>query len=441
MPLLACASEQRQGFSMEDDSEIYRVRSECQDVATSSVPRRRRRKLSAEKWRAAFDAQGRLNVKRVLRHIERGGVASEIRAHVWEFLLGVYSPGSNAAEREELRQSRRDKYLKLKAECKRMDAAVGSGEVVISPRMNADGVSMEENNPESIEEQTINGVLDPSPSAKIVQWKVLLHQIGLDVVRTDRVLEFYEDPKNLGKLWDILAVYAWIDEEVGYCQGMSDLCSPMVLLFPDEADAFWCFKCLMRRVFITFDVGKRENFRCTNKMMGVQKELSFLAAAMRVIDPKLHRTLEALGGSNYIFAFRMLMVNFRREFSFVDTLTLWEMMWAFEYHPDLQILYMESPDGHIDNAQPDYRAGGRFAKRNIKYGSPRALNEHPSLAVFFVAGILVLLRSKFIKRIQGLDEVVRALNDMSGKIDAYRACQKALKFHKLYLKKVKKSNT
>ncbi|XP_024536423.1 TBC1 domain family member 17-like [Selaginella moellendorffii] len=115
--------------------------------------------------------------------------------------------------------------------------------------MNADGVSMEENNPgESIEEQTINGVLDPSPSAKIVQWKVLLHQIGLDVVRTDRVLEFYEDPKNLGKLWDILAVYAWIDEEVGYCQGMSDLCSPMVLLFPDEADAFWCFKCLMRRV-------------------------------------------------------------------------------------------------------------------------------------------------------------------------------------------------
>ncbi|XP_024534203.1 TBC1 domain family member 15-like [Selaginella moellendorffii] len=269
---------------------------------------------------------------------------------------------------------------------------------------------------ESIEEQTINGVLDPSPSAKIVQWKVLLHQIGLDVVRTDRVLEFYEDPKNLGKLWDILAVYAWIDEEVGYCQGMSDLCSPMVLLFPDEADAFWCFKCLMRRV--------RENFRCTNKMMGVQKELSFLAAAMRVIDPKLHRTLEALGGSNYVFAFRMLMVNFRREFSVVDTLSLWK-----------------SPDGHIDNVQPDYRAGGRFAKRNIKYGSPRALNEHPSLAVFFVAGILVLLRSKFIKRIQGLDEVVRALNNMSGKIDAYRACQKALKFHKLYLKKVKKSNT
>lgn len=30
--------------------------------------------------------------------------------------------------------------------------------------------------------------------------------------------------------------------------GMSDLCSPMIILLEDEADAFWCFEHLMRRL-------------------------------------------------------------------------------------------------------------------------------------------------------------------------------------------------
>jgi hypothetical protein len=30
--------------------------------------------------------------------------------------------------------------------------------------------------------------------------------------------------------------------------GMSDLCSPMIVLLNDEADAFWCFEKLMRRL-------------------------------------------------------------------------------------------------------------------------------------------------------------------------------------------------
>lgn len=42
---------------------------------------------------------------------------------------------------------------------------------------------------------------------------------GLDVNRTDRTLVFYEKKENLSKLWDILALYAWIDNDVGYCQG------------------------------------------------------------------------------------------------------------------------------------------------------------------------------------------------------------------------------
>lgn len=30
---------------------------------------------------------------------------------------------------------------------------------------------------------------------------------------------FYEKQENLAKLWDVLAVYAWHDKDVGYGQG------------------------------------------------------------------------------------------------------------------------------------------------------------------------------------------------------------------------------
>ena len=47
----------------------------------------------------------------------------------------------------------------------------------------------------------------------------------VDVVRTDSHLEFFEDTKNLARMSDILAVYAWVDPATGYCQG----CSPSFL--------------------------------------------------------------------------------------------------------------------------------------------------------------------------------------------------------------------
>lgn len=43
--------------------------------------------------------------------------------------------------------------------------------------------------------------------------------VGLDVVRTDRTLVFYESQTNQAKLWDVLAVYAWMDNDIGYIQG------------------------------------------------------------------------------------------------------------------------------------------------------------------------------------------------------------------------------
>lgn len=48
------------------------------------------------------------------------------------------------------------------------------------------------------------------------------------MVRTDRALVFYENEANQAKLWDILSIYAWLDNDIGYVQGL--LLSVMILV-------------------------------------------------------------------------------------------------------------------------------------------------------------------------------------------------------------------
>ncbi|RVX19305.1 hypothetical protein CK203_008760 [Vitis vinifera] len=63
--------------------------------------------LSARRWHAAFSQDGHLDIEKVLRRIQRGGVHPSIKGVVWEFLLGCFDPNSTFDERNELRQQRR----------------------------------------------------------------------------------------------------------------------------------------------------------------------------------------------------------------------------------------------------------------------------------------------------------------------------------------------
>lgn len=425
---------------------FYEVRPECTDVPKTRFKIKAGKTLSQRRWQAAFSPEGYLDIGKTLSRIQRGGIHPSIRGEVWEFLLGCYNPKSTFEEREQIRQRRRVKYAKWKEDCRQMFPVIGSGRFITAPIITEDGVPIQdplvllESNPEkkSAEDSSGNSstVMEPSSreplDKKEIQWKLTLHQIGLDVHRTDRTLVFYEKQDNLSKLWDILAVYAWIDEDVGYCQGMSDLCSPMIILLDDEADSFWCFERLMRRL--------RGNFRCTESSVGVETQLSNLAAITQIVDPKLHQHLETLGGGDYLFAFRMLMVLFRREFSFGDSLYLWEMMWALEYDPNLFFLYEEAEGDKAEQFKArakSIRNFGKFERENMKNGAKTAEAPLP-ISVFLVASVLKDKSSKLLSEARGLDDVVKILNDITGNLDAKKACSGAMKLHKKYLKKAKK---
>lgn len=445
------------GNSGEPADSYYEVRPECTDVPKTRFKIRAGKTLSVRRWRAAFTPEGFLDISKTLDRIQRGGIHPSIRGEVWEFLLGCYDPKSTFDDREQIRQRRRMQYACWKEVCRKIFPIIGSGKFITSPVITEDGQPIQDplvmletghckaadssdsngqnqsnvniSSSEIVKELTSSGPLEK----KVIQWMLTLHQIGLDVHRTDRTLVFYEKQENLSKLWDILAVYAWIDTDIGYCQGMSDLCSPMIMLLEDEADAFWCFERLMRRL--------RGNFRCTDSSVGVESQLTTLAAITQVIDPKLHKHLEELGGGDYLFAFRMLMVLFRREFSFCDSLYLWEMMWALEYDPDLFELYEEAASasekaegskGRVKSA----RHYGKFERENLK--NRGASSEAPlPISVFLVASVLKDKSTKLLTEARGLDDVVKILNDMTGNLDAKKACTNAIKLHKKYLKKAK----
>ncbi|KAJ3691495.1 hypothetical protein LUZ61_020659 [Rhynchospora tenuis] len=536
-----------------DPESFYPIRPECkEDAPPTRFKPMPGKTLSSRRWHASFSPDGHLDISTVLQRIQRGGVHPKIKGAVWEFLLSCYDPNTTLDQRNELRHSRRLEYEKLKSKCKEMEPSVGSGVVITMPLITEDGrpveISRSNNGPESVPEtqqsEVVTGDAEGSATeaddpegvngegtsrtekvepvieselvdAAVVQWKLTLHQIGLDVVRTDRSLVYYEDPLNRARLWDLLAIYSWIDRDIGYCQGMSDLCSPISILIENEADAFWCFERLMRRL--------RGNFKSTATSIGVRSQLMTLSNIIKTVDPKLHEHIENLDGGEYLFAFRMLMVLFRREFSFVDTLYLWEvslslclslslshflsflstcnntflsdppskkrdklllgsslkvclvrwwslferflllclkqflidipyllycvqLMWSMEYNPNLFTVF-ESSNGlsaDIDGQDAGPSDGstlkkcGRFEKRYLQAGQGGGA-QHPPLSIFLVASVLESKNKRLMQDAKGLDDVVKILNDITGNLDAKKACKEALKIHKKYLNKVKTS--
>ncbi|KAK1428419.1 hypothetical protein QVD17_17253 [Tagetes erecta] len=404
-----------------DMESYFPVRAECQaDVPKTRFKPKVGKTLSERRWNAAFDKDGRLDIAGVLRRIQRGGIHPSIKGVVWEFLLGCYDPNSTSEERETLRKTRREQYNSWKEECKKIVPIIGTGKFAMTPLIAEDGEPVES-----------NGIVDPTSDSdldkKVTQWKPSLHQIGLDVIRTDRALVFYENEANQAKLWDLLAIYTWVDDDIGYVQGMNDICSPMVILLEDEADAFWCFEHAMRRV--------RENFRSNATSMGVQSQLGILSQVMRVVDPKLHQHLEGLDGGEYLFAIRMLMVLFRREFSFVDALYLWEVMWAMEYNPNMFSEY--ASNGTHDAvatklSKKVLQQYGKYERKNVKNGRT---DQKSLLAIFLVAGVLETKNKKLLNEAKGLDDVAQIMGDITGSLDAKKALTEALKIHKKYLNK------
>ncbi|QRW18040.1 Rab-GTPase-TBC domain protein [Rhizoctonia solani] len=75
-----------------------------------------------------------------------------------------------------------------------------------------------------------------------------LKEIEKDVVRTMPLNVFFGgDGVGVAKLRRVLQAYSWRNPDIGYCQGMNLIASTLLLVFPNEEDAFWVLTCIIEK--------------------------------------------------------------------------------------------------------------------------------------------------------------------------------------------------
>ncbi|KAG6474040.1 hypothetical protein ZIOFF_067964 [Zingiber officinale] len=92
-----------------EPKEFYPIRPDCRDEVLASrfkptvvlLSIQPRKTLSGRRWCSSFSEKGHLDIARVLRRIQRGGVHPTIKGEAWEFLLGCYDPKRRKKRRED----------------------------------------------------------------------------------------------------------------------------------------------------------------------------------------------------------------------------------------------------------------------------------------------------------------------------------------------------
>ncbi|KAH6818459.1 RabGAP/TBC domain-containing protein [Perilla frutescens var. frutescens] len=283
--------------------------------------------LGQEEWATFLDPEGRvIDPKALRKRIFYGGVEHNLRKEVWRFLLGYHGYDSTYAEREYLMTVKKSEYETIKKQW-----------------------------------QSIS----PEQAKRFTKFRERKGLIDKDVVRTDRSLSFYDgdDNPNVYLMRDILLTYSFYNFDLGYCQGMSDLLSPILYVMRDESESFWCFVSLMERLGPNFN----------RDQSGMHSQLFALSKLVELLDSPLHNYFKQNDCLNYFFCFRWILIQFKREFEYEKTMCIWEVLWTH---------YM---------------------------------SEH--LHLYVCIAILKRYRSKIMREQMDFDTLLKFINELSGQID------------------------
>lgn len=168
--------------------------------------------LTDAEFRRFLDPIGQVVHSKDLRAvIYFGGIEPSLRKVVWKHILNVYPEGMSGRERMDYMKRKAQEYQNLR---ERWRMLVQKGQ-------------------------------------NIGDLGYVTGMVRKDVLRTDRHHKFYggsDDNQNTASLFNILTTYALNHPSVSYCQGMSDLASPLLVTMRDEAQAYICLCALMRRL-------------------------------------------------------------------------------------------------------------------------------------------------------------------------------------------------
>lgn len=245
-------------------------------------------------FRKFLDHKGRLlNPDDLWLRIYYSGIQPSLRKVVWRVLLNVFPSNLTGEQRIQYMKLKSREYTLLKDTWK-----------------------------QNLKEDWVSQVSS-------MVWK--------DVLRTDRTQSYFSGPDNspnMSALHNILLTYALTHKDTSYCQGMSDIASPILFVMDNEAHAYICFCSLMQRL--------RNNFLDDGTVMSIK--FKHLALLVKYHDTAFYEYLKGLSADNMYFCYRWLLLEMKREFSFENALTVLEVMWSSlpPQPPDANGLYLGS---------------------------------------------------------------------------------------------------
>uniref|UniRef100_A0A3B3ZUS4 TBC1 domain family member 15 n=1 Tax=Periophthalmus magnuspinnatus TaxID=409849 RepID=A0A3B3ZUS4_9GOBI len=265
-----------------------------------------------DRWDDLLDSEGRvMQPERIKEMVFRGGISPPLRKELWKFMLGFYPWSSTHSEREEILRVKTDEYFRMKVQWKSV----------------------------SEEQEMRNSLL-----------RGYRNLIERDVNRTDRNNTFFSGNDNPGLtlLHDVLMTYCMYNFDLGYVQGMSDLLAPLLFVTQNEVESFWCLTGFMDLVHLNFEESQE----------AMKKQLLQLSLLLRALDPELCDFLDSQDSGSLCFCFRWLLIWFKREFSFEDILTLWEVLWTRlpceNFHLLVACSILESQRGELIGSDHDF---------------------------------------------------------------------------------------
>ncbi|XP_060945395.1 TBC1 domain family member 17 [Limanda limanda] len=265
-----------------------------------------------DKWEEFLDPEGRVMYPDKIKELVfRGGIMPSLRREIWKFLLGFYPWNSTTKEREDILRFKTDEYFRMKVQWKSVT-----------------------------EEQEMRNSL-------LRGYRSLIER---DVSRTDRHNTFFSGNNNPGLtlLNDVLMTYCMFNFDLGYVQGMSDLLAPLLFITQNEVESFWCLTGFMELV--------HQNFEESQEAM--KQQLLKLSILLKALDPELCDFLDSQDSGSLCFCFRWLLIWFKREFSFEDILTLWEVQWTGlpcdNFHLLIACSILESQRGELIGSDHDF---------------------------------------------------------------------------------------
>ncbi|XP_041859004.1 TBC1 domain family member 25 [Melanotaenia boesemani] len=273
--------------------------------------------LSDSEFHNYLNGQGQLTRPEELRlRIYHGGVEPSLRKVVWRYLLNVYPDGLSGQERMDYMKRKTREYDQLKRE---WTARVSSEDL------------------------------------EFIRGNVLK-----DVLRTDRAHPYYagsEDSPHLTALTDLLTTFAITHPQISYCQGMSDIASPILAVMDNEAHAFICFCGIMKRL--------EGNFRPDGQLMSIK--FQHLKLLLQYSDPEFYSYLVSRGADDLFFCYRWLLLELKREFVFDDALRMLEVTWS-SLPPD-------PPETEVELLGPQLEANETSSSRDEEKAAENGLGD------------------------------------------------------------------